>query len=194
MGSTGGRLTVVRIRSRGGNAMSKHVPDGKTLVQLATVRWRARTREMQRRSANRQNEDLEQEVLREAIKGLEKSVFQRAEREIAAAYPRIMDALIDTQAVRNILARVVEWSVEGGSDAEVQARKAHWDAEYIKKRTLIHHRPWEPHLESEARDFMFRGGQAIKSVEPRFITVLSEDATPAAEDAAEQDAMRCHNN
>src|SRR5690606_28606125 len=103
-------------------------------------------------------------------------------------------ALIDTQAVRNILARVVEWSVEGGSDAEVQARKAHWDAEYIKKRTLIHHRPWEPHLESEARDFMFRGGQAIKSVEPRFITVLSEDATPAAEDAAEQDAMRCHNN
>src|SRR5690606_10156605 len=86
------------------------------------------------------------------------------------------------------------WSAEGESDAEVQARKAHWVAEFSKKRTLIHGRPWEPDLKSEAWIFMLRGGQALESVEPRFIAVLDEDATPAARNAAEQDAMQCHNN
>ncbi|MBJ6983986.1 hypothetical protein [Luteimonas sp. MC1750] len=94
--------------------MSEHVPDGKTQVKLAEVRWRHRTNDILRRSGNLASDDLALQLLEEQEQSTIRALYKTAGKRIGVAYLKANELLLKKQAVMATISEAcATWEARG---------------------------------------------------------------------------------
>lgn len=187
------------VHSQKNLLMSKnHVPDGKTQVVLAQLRWIHRRYDIQRRSANKQFYDETSQFLTEQVKRTIHTLYPQSAQHIANAHMLSQDMLVKIEANKKTLQRVSEFWSQNADNPSEQAKLLYneWIEKYKAKVKELEDEPcYFSRLTGWATDEIYHSKNQVPDVNVHlYIDPVSDDMPQKQQDHIKREAYINRNN